>query len=549
MPIETQCVGAPDDMPPESSPDMAELRSGLLNIALKLGRGVDKNGRPYHWMIDCRELLLTGSYLTFAAREIWRRIKQYQPDFVAGMTLAANPLTIALMLESRKDNRNVDALLIRREPKADGLRKRIEGPDVRPGAKVVLLDDIVNSGETQRQALDALAPLQANVVAVATVVDYERAGSRLLLARGIPLIALFTLRELGIATQSETNPGLLRWKWETGPINVQRNGVVKSAPCVSGTTIFVGCDTGYLAALSVEGDALWRFMVRDRERGVHSSPVVSGDYIFFGAYDGFLYCVNRLSGEPRWESRIGQWIGSSPAIIAERKIVCVGVESGEANGEVVAVEMESGAVRWRFGAKQYVHGSPLHDEPRRQLIFGANDFTLYCVDYDGRQRWQFITDGEIKARPVVDGNGRCFFGSFDGNLYALDANDGKLLWKRRAGTGVYFTPLLARDLVIVGADSFRLIAYSRDNGTVRWVSTAGSAIRGGAVEIDSTYVAFGSKDGFFYLVDLETGVCVDRFQTGDEIMSTPAYADGQLYIPSLDGNLYAFAFRTDQRGN
>ena len=122
MSTETQRTAAPNEMPPEPPRPIEELRRGLLNVALKLGCGVDKNGRPYHWMLDCRELLLTGSYLRFAAREIWGRIKHYQPDFFAGMTLAANPLTIALMLESRNDNSNVDAWLIRREPKADGLR-------------------------------------------------------------------------------------------------------------------------------------------------------------------------------------------------------------------------------------------------------------------------------------------------------------------------------------------------------------------------------------------------------------------------------------------
>jgi outer membrane protein assembly factor BamB len=541
MSNEIECEVVADATRAQASQPMEELRRGILNIALKLGSGVDRNSRPYHWMLDCRELLLTGSYLQLAVREIWRRIKPYQPDFVAGMTLAANPLAIALMLESCSDHCSVDALLIRREPKADGLRKRIEGPQVWPGARIVLLDDIVNSGETQRQALEALAQFHANVIAVATLVDFERAGSQLLVARHIPLIALFTLKELGIATQREQSPGRLHWQWKAGPISVQRNGVVKSAPCVSDKTIFIGSDTGFLAAFSLEGEALWRFMVRDNERGVHSSPAVFGDWVVFGAYDGYLYCVNRISGELRWESRIGQWIGLSPAIVASQGIICVGVESGEAGGALVAVEAESGAVRWRFATRQYVHGSPFFDEPREQLIFGANDFTLYCVDLDGRQRWQFITDGEIKARPVVDSDGRCFFGSFDGNVYALDANDGKLLWKRRAGTSVYFTPLLARDLVIFGSDSYRLIACCRTSGTVRWVGTTGSAIRGGAVEIDSQYVAFGSKDGFLYLLDLETCGCVDRFQTGDEIVIAPAYADGQLFISSLDGYLYAFS--------
>jgi outer membrane protein assembly factor BamB/orotate phosphoribosyltransferase len=530
-----------DNSPPPGDETLQALRKGVLDIALKLGQGVGRDNKPYHWMIDCRELLLGGPYLHYAARLLWERIRKHKPDFVGGMTLAANPLTIAILYESRLDNQPVNAFLIRREPKADGLKKRVEGPPIPRGARLVLVDDIINSGETQLQALDALEPFGAQVVAVGAVVDCERAGSQLRAARQVPLEALFTLTGLGVSTQPPAQPGLLRPVWEFGPLNQNRNGVVKSGPCVSGDTIFVGSDAGFLAAISLDGREKWRFPVRDRTRGVHSSPAVFDGRVYFGGYDGYLYCVHEQTGRLAWECRLGQWIGSSPAVAPEAGLVFVGVESGEAGGSLIAVDRLTGKPAWSFHANGYVHGSPVYDAPRSQVLFGANDYTLYAVDLEGRQRWRFVTGGEIKARPAVDDSGRCFVCSFDGFVYALDAETGALLWRRRAGTSLYFTPLLYEDMVIVGGHSSRMVAYDRASGVVRWVATAGGRIMGGATCAGPGRIAFGAADGVVYLLDAHSGQTLDRCRTGDEIMATPAFADGLLLVPSMDHRLHAFS--------
>jgi outer membrane protein assembly factor BamB len=147
----------------------------------------------------------------------------------------------------------------------------------------------------------------------------------------------------------------------------------------------------------------------------------------------------------------------------------------------------------------------------------------------------------------VDGDGRCFVCSFDGCLYALDAATGRRLWRRRAGTCLYFTPLLWEDLVIAGGHSSRLVAFDRASGAVRWVATAGGRIMGGAARVGPRLVAFGAADGVLYLLDAATGRVLDACRTGDEILAVPTFAEepkeseGLLLVPSLDQNLYAYS--------
>jgi outer membrane protein assembly factor BamB/adenine/guanine phosphoribosyltransferase-like PRPP-binding protein len=516
------------------------LRQNLLNVALKFGRGVSRTGTPYEWMLDTRELLLQGPHLHHAARLLWAQLKAYRPHVVAGMTLAANPLTIALMYESRADGQPVDAVIIRKERKADGLRKLVEGPELRPETRVVLVDDLVNSGDTQRRALAALAPSQCQVVALGVVVDYQRPGALALRSEGYPIESLFSFQELGMAARPPAR-GTLTPRWVWGPLN---NGVYdapKSTPWVGQGRVVVGSDQGFLVCLSDQGEELWRSPVRDTTRGIHGAPAVSGDRVYVGAYDGILYCLDLETGRVVWTSRYCEWIGSSPTVSTEHGLVYVGIERGAREGGLMAVAVGTGQLAWELPARRYTHSSPLFDTVRHQVVVGSNDHFLYAADAkSGMQRWQFETRGPIKGRPAVDDEGTLFCASMDGCVYAVDAASGVRRWARRLASALYFSPLVVDDAVIVGGYSHRIVALARSNGAVRWVTTTGGRLVGGAALLPSGHVAVASTDGVVYVLSAADGREQWTYRTQGPIRGTPGVGDGLLVVPSCDGSLYAF---------
>ena len=408
-----------------------ELFQGLKDVALKFGEGVSSSGSLYKWMVDCRELLLVGPYLHYACRLLWERLKKYEPEVVGGLTLAANPMTIGIMYESRLDGQPVEGVLIRRQPKYNGLQKQVEGGPIAPGSRLALLDDLVNSGDTQRKALAAVRPFDCVVPVVGVVVNYERSGVTWLQERGIAVEALFTLTELGISPTKGSDSELLRHRWEV-ELNRGEYGAPKSSPVAYRNSLLVGSDKGFLLCLDLQGEERWRREVRDRERGIHSTPALHNGKVYFGSYDGFLTCLDAESGSLVWECRPGQWIGSSPVVSAKDELVFVGVEYGERGGSLMAFEAETGRQRWEMAAENYVHSTPFYDGARNQVLVGANDGKLRAVEVEtGKVSWTFETEGAIKAQAVVDEQGRCFFGSFDGFLYALEAGTGQLLWKKK----------------------------------------------------------------------------------------------------------------------
>jgi outer membrane protein assembly factor BamB/orotate phosphoribosyltransferase len=524
------------------------LRRAIMDRALKLGEGVDKKGNLLFWTLDCREVLLDSSYLKQAADLLWEQLRRYRPDAVGGVTMSADPLTYALLCRAAEEDYPLQGFVIRKEQKAYGLGKLIEGPTLPPGARVVLLDDTLNSGNTIRKAMETLQGLgvPVEVVAVATLLNYERGGSHWLAEQGIPFEYLFTLREIGLRAHSDSivlgemrAPDLL-WAWKG--LNKGRYGAPKSGPCFSPDGIFVGSDRGFLLSLTFDGKERWRYPVRDTQRGVHSTPAYSRGKVYFGAYDGYLYCLDAKSGELVWEVRPGEWIGSSPAVDRAQDRVFVGVEYGKAGGRLVAVEGSSGAIVWEVELGGYLHSSPFFCSELDLVIVGCNDGYLYAANASsGEIKWSYLTGGEIKGNPVVDDEGRVYFGSFDGYLYCLAGVSGELIWRKRISNSLYVTPLIWNDYVIAGGFTGLLTALDRVTGKVRWSTNLGGRILGGIVQVGADVVCLGCGNWHLFYVDAASGEVLCRYKTGRPLRTTPGVYGEQVIIPACDTMVYAFS--------
>lgn len=536
------------------------LRAGIWEIALKWGQGLSRQGAAYGWLIDSRELLLQQDYCELACRWLWRRLRGYRPEVVAGYTLAAHPLALGLKAAAREEGVYLQVNLIRRQPKEDGLQKQVEGPPLRPGQRVVLVDDLINSGETQQLALRALRPSSAKVVGVGVLIDYEKGGAAPLKARGIPVEAAFSLRDLGLKPEpaQALNP-----TWVFEGLNSGRYSAPKSQACLSREQIWIGSDQGFILSLNRQGRELWRYAVRDQERGVHASPLLRQGCLYVGAYDGFLYCLEARSGKLLWEKRCGDWIGSSAVSDAER--IYIGVEFGEMGGSLMALQPDNGSLLWESSVGHYLHSTPCL-APGVVLV-AANDGVVRCLDREtGHLKWCYYAGGPIQSSLSCDET-RCYVACGDGLLSALEVTTGVLRWQRRLSRRLYCKPLLVGDLVLAGGDSGCLIALYRHNGQVAWVSALGAPLAGGAGLGPDQEIWLGTLEGRIYCLDgggLSLGqhqgesvarpgnhtdskhrdsapVCLGQFEAGCPIRNLPAADLQSVLIADNGGRLYCFA--------
>lgn len=161
-------------------------------------------------------------------------------------------------------------------------------------------------------------------------------------------------------------------------------------------------------------------------------------------------------------------------------------------------------------------------------------------------RWKFATNGPVRSSPAV-ARGVVFFGSGDGNLYAVRARDGRELWRFKCGGRVDSSPAVDGDRVVAASADGHAYCVDRRNGRQQWRAALGSVLPfkwGYDYRLSSPLIAngrvfIGSGDGHLYCLDLDTGARRWRFRTEGRVRSSPALWNETVYFGSMDGHLYA----------
>jgi outer membrane protein assembly factor BamB len=310
------------------------------------------------------------------------------------------------------------------------------------------------------------------------------------------------------------------------------------------------------------GDVKWRFKTGGK---VFSSPVICDGVALIGSEDKNLYAVDVNTGKKRWQFKTGGAVHSSPALSNNTVFV------GSFDGYFYALDFATGKQKWklqtagekRIGDTSYwgmkpsdmymedlwdcFLSSPIveKNEEGYVLYFGSSDGNLYAVDAgNGSIKWKFKTQGSIHASPTLY-NGTIYIGGWDTYLYAINARTGKEQWKFKTGeqmgmTGIQSSVAAENGVVYFGARDAHLYALDALNGNLLWKYDAkGSWIIGSAV-LKEHVLYVGTSDSYLLLaLDAETGKEKYRLKMNGYVFGTPAVTGGTAYIGDFTGNLYA----------
>jgi len=179
------------------------------------------------------------------------------------------------------------------------------------------------------------------------------------------------------------------------------------------------------------------------------------------------------------------------------------------------------------------------------LFLGAGK-TFYALNASTLAKiWTHGTGGNIESSPAV-ANGIVYFGSDDGNLYALSVVDGSRIWATTpAGTNIAVksSPALDGGNIFVGSDGGSLISYDAATGSRNWhYDTAGAVESSPAVS--NGVVAFGSNDGNVYFVNENTGVLIFKIGTSGPVESSPSISGTMAFVGSNDTYVYGIDMAT-----
>lgn len=175
--------------------DRDDLLQAIRDKAVLHGDFILSSGQHVTWYIDLRRVLMDGRAAPLAGRVMLAATADLDYDAVGGLTLGADPVATAMLHAAAAQGRALDAFVVRKEGKAHGLQRRIEGPEV-AGRRVLAVEDTSTTGNSVLAAVAALREAGAEVAGVAAVV--ERGARERIATEGLPFRAAFELSDLGL---------------------------------------------------------------------------------------------------------------------------------------------------------------------------------------------------------------------------------------------------------------------------------------------------------------------------------------------------------------
>ncbi len=175
--------------------DRDALLNQIAEKAVVRGRVILSSGREADYYVDLRRVTLDAQAAPLVGRVMLEATAQWSFDAVGGLTLGADPVATAMLHAAAAAGRRLDAFVVRKEGKAHGLQRRIEGPDV-AGRRVLAVEDTSTTGGSVLTAVEALREAGAEVVGVAVMVD--RGAGPAVREAGLDYVAAYSLTDLGL---------------------------------------------------------------------------------------------------------------------------------------------------------------------------------------------------------------------------------------------------------------------------------------------------------------------------------------------------------------
>lgn len=178
-----------------------QLEALLQERSIRRGDFTLASGLKSSYYIDCRLTTMSarGQVVIGALGLAAIRAQGWAPDAIGGLTMGADPVAYAVAAASASQGPVIDAFSVRKEAKTHGTGRRIEG-NFHEGARVVVVEDVITSGGSALQAIEAVKSAGGEVLGVLAIVDREQGGREKLEGSGIGVVVLTTATRLGLGS-------------------------------------------------------------------------------------------------------------------------------------------------------------------------------------------------------------------------------------------------------------------------------------------------------------------------------------------------------------
>ena len=182
--------------------DLIKAKKRLLEILLEKSFQYSEkpifklaSGKTSNYYINCKGTTLDAEAMNLIGHIFYNKIKTLRVNAIGGLTQGADPIAVATAMISGIIDDPINAFVVRKKAKEHGLKKVIEG-DIHEGDKVVIVDDVITTGQSTIEAIENAKKEKLNIIKVIVLIDRQEGGRENIERQGVPFESVFTKDDL-----------------------------------------------------------------------------------------------------------------------------------------------------------------------------------------------------------------------------------------------------------------------------------------------------------------------------------------------------------------
>lgn len=269
---------------------------------------------------------------------------------------------------------------------------------------------------------------------------------------------------------------------------------------------------------------------------IAASPLVTPSGLLVGTVEGFLCWVGARDGKLMRKISLPGGLYAAP-VISQKKLF-----AGCDDGSLVCLEASGGKKIWSLKGDAPIYGGIGMETGLGILVFSNGEGDLSAVDASsGSLLWKTKLNGFSQGTPLVSG-GMVFLGTWGNRFYGVNLEDGKVLWEKEMGKKIYFSPavaspVMAGETLLVPSKEEILHGLDPSTGEEKWSLSASAGYVTPAVDGEDFITA--TQDGKVMRVSASDGrVKWETKVPGTFYQSSPLVLQSRVYVTSMEGVLF-----------
>jgi len=343
--------------------------------------------------------------------------------------------------------------------------------------------------------------------------------------RGNPALSAYTEASI------PDNPVLL-WTFAS-------DSYTKSAPVAYNQVVYWSNRRGRIFGINNEGKQVFDYAM---ETAVDAIPMIYDSVLYIGRIDGKLYAISLAKQDTLWTFETDGQIIASPNRMSFNGKEAVIV--GSYDNYLYVIDSRNGQEINRFPSGYYINGAVA--QSNNFIMYGGCDAWIRLIDgVSGIQTDSLQAETYIPASPAMHENWG-YIADHAGNVYEIRLDNGKIasskkiVESRDEDSKFVSVPALSDKMLYIVSGDRNVYAIDRANGKTAWKYLLKGDTGESSPVICKDKLLVCTKSGIVSILDAKTGKLLWEYDTGEQIIASPAVVNGYFYILTFKGTLFCF---------